>query len=55
MIEYLTHQNPHVTLLQLADAGDDVLLLYNDHAFPTLVQLMKEKGDETGVVCGMCV
>ena len=44
----------HTTLLQLANAGDDVLLFYNDHAFPTLVQLMKvEKGDKTGVcVCG---
>ena len=34
---------------------DDVLLFYNDHAFPTLVQLMEvEKGDETGVWC-VCV
>ncbi len=34
---------------ELANAGDDVLLFYNDHAFPTLVQLMKdEKGDTLG-------
>ena len=44
-----------MTVLQLANAGDDVLLFYNDHAFPTLVQLMKmEKGDKTGVWC-VCV
>lgn len=34
---------------ELANAGDDVLLFYNDHAFPTLVQLMKvEKGNMYG-------
>lgn len=32
--------------IQLANAGDDVLLFYNDQAFSTLLQLMKvEQGD----------
>ena len=35
--------------LQLANAGDDVLLFYNDQAFSTLLQLMKvEEGDGMG-------
>ena len=33
----------------MANAGEDVLLFYNDHAFPALVQLMKEeRGDQDG-------
>ena len=34
---------------ELANGGDDVLLFYNDHAFPKLLTLMKEdRGDTVG-------
>ncbi|XP_064398624.1 inositol 1,4,5-trisphosphate receptor type 2-like isoform X2 [Halichondria panicea] len=34
---------------ELASAGEDVLLFYNDQAFPTLLQLMKDDpGDQVG-------
>lgn len=40
-----------LSLLQLVDAGDDVLLLYNEQTLPQLVQLMKSsrmKADKAG-------
>ena len=34
---------------ELANAGDDILLFYNSHAFPELLTLMKEdRGDTVG-------
>lgn len=32
--------------LQVANSGDDVLIFYNDHAFSTLLRLMKEDRDD---------
>ena len=42
-----THKrNQDIVMLELSNAGDDVLMFYGDHAFPQLVQLMQaEKGE----------
>ncbi len=40
---------PVTPISQLANAGDDVLMFYNDQAFNTLLHLMRsEQGDTTG-------
>lgn len=39
-------------ILQVANAGDDVLIFYNDHAFSTLQRLMKEDRDDAVSLTG---
>ena len=40
------------SILQVANAGDDVLIFYNDHAFSTLQRLMKEDRDDAVSLTG---
>ena len=40
------------SVLQVANAGDDVLIFYNDHAFSTLQRLMKEDRDDAVSLTG---
>jgi hypothetical protein len=40
------------SVLQVANAGDDVLVFYNDHAFSTLQRLMKEERDDAVSLTG---
>ena len=40
------------SFLQVANAGDDVLIFYNDHAFSTLQRLMKEDRDDAVSLTG---
>ena len=37
---------------QVANAGDDVLIFYNDHSFNTLLKLMKEDRDDAVSLTG---
>ena len=40
------------SILQVANSGDDVLIFYNDHAFSTLLKLMKEDRDDAVSLTG---
>ena len=51
-LKYMNNIYDPYSCVQVANAGDDVLIFYNDHAFSTLLRLMKEDRDDAVSLTG---